>query len=416
MHWWQDFMGWMAGGEAPGRKWFRQRQQLALRTPLDKNLPDSPSKPKGIPIAAIPPEDAKKAYNHVRELLKAGQPAQAQLAIANLGSDFHLILGDLQEIANAWILSQEQAQRGEFAKALTTIENINYRHYPSLLDLVDEWDRVRTVFHAKKEALLTARIEKNRKEIARLAAELLVLAPLFTPAKDALAEITDEPTEETFINPKLLEPLHKAKVETMADRYLCWVDGVGGYLLCLQKELKLGRAATDSQMDIPIYADISRHHATLQRDQEGSYLLQAVRPTFVNGKQVSRTLLKDGDEITLGSICKIKFRKPLKVSGTALLKIQSNHRLPMSLDGVILMADACLMGDNSEVHIPVADLNRPVALVRQKDQLAVQSTGSYSVNDLLCKDKTPLPDTCKVHAEDFRFALEPTPINFINGS
>src|SRR5262249_315525 len=58
--------------------------------------------------------------------------------------------------------------------------------------------------------------------------------------------------------------------------FLLWIDGVGGYLVCLGARVSLGQPA-GWQVDVPIMADLSRLHAWIERDGEG-YSLRAVRP------------------------------------------------------------------------------------------------------------------------------------------
>ena len=97
-------------------------------------------------------------------------------------------------------------------------------------------------------------------------------------------------------------------------RFLLWVDAVGGYLVCLDDRIILGRAGPDSPADVPLMGDLSRNHATLVRGGE-SYMLQAHHATFVNGKPVTdRTALRDGDVIRLGSTVELEFRQPSPVS------------------------------------------------------------------------------------------------------
>ena len=55
-------------------------------------------------------------------------------------------------------------------------------------------------------------------------------------------------------------------------QYLLWIDGVGGFLVCLSHRVTLGQANPESAVDIPLLADVSRHHATIQRDPEGCFL------------------------------------------------------------------------------------------------------------------------------------------------
>src|SRR5205085_2531714 len=75
--------------------------------------------------------------------------------------------------------------------------------------------------------------------------------------------------------PRTLEP---------PSQYLLWIDGVGGFLVCLSHRVTLGQANPESVVDIPLLADVSRHHATIQRDPEGCFL-EAIRKVQVNGQQ-----------------------------------------------------------------------------------------------------------------------------------
>jgi len=123
--------------------------------------------------------------------------------------------------------------------------------------------------------------------------------------------VSVEPTIHEL--PRTLEP---------ASQYLLWIDGVGGYLVCLSHRVTLGQASPDSLVDIPLLADVSRHHATLQRDPEG-YFLEAIRKVQVNGKATEKVLLKSADRITLASSCQMQFWQPVPVSTSARLDLVS---------------------------------------------------------------------------------------------
>lgn len=60
-----------------------------------------------------------------------------------------------------------------------------------------------------------------------------------------------EPVKPAAASPGTIE-------EETPRRLLCWIDGVGGYLLCLSSKVSLGRATGDATVDIPLFADVSR--------------------------------------------------------------------------------------------------------------------------------------------------------------
>ena len=45
-----------------------------------------------------------------------------------------------------------------------------------------------------------------------------------------------------------------------AARFLLWVDGVGGYLVCEGDEVTLGQPVQGSYVDVPVLGDVSRIH------------------------------------------------------------------------------------------------------------------------------------------------------------
>ena len=201
-------------------------------------------------------------------------------------------------------------------------------------------------------------------------------------------------------------PRPLARVETAGPkgRFLLWVDAVGGYLVCLDDRIVLGRAGPDSHADIPLMGDLSRNHATLLRNGEG-YLLQAHHASFVNGKPVvDQAVLHDGDVIRLGSTVELEFRQPSPVSATARLSILSRHRLPLAVDGVLLMAETCIVGEALQAHIPAPALKNPVVLYRQAGALWCRAVGAFDVDGRTCASRAPL--TLTVERPGRRFFVQ----------
>jgi len=202
-------------------------------------------------------------------------------------------------------------------------------------------------------------------------------------------------------------PLVRAEATGPKGRFLLWVDAVGGYLVCLDDHILLGRAGPDSHADIPLMGDLSRNHATLLRNGEG-YLLQAHHASFVNGKPVvDQAVLHDGDVIRLGSTVELEFRQPSPVSATARLSIVSRHRLPLAVDGVLLMAETCIVGDASQAHVPAPAIRNPVVLYRQAGALWCRAGGAFDVDGRTCASRAPLTLQSSVLGDGFSFSLEP---------
>ena len=202
-------------------------------------------------------------------------------------------------------------------------------------------------------------------------------------------------------------PLTRVETGGPKGRFLLWVDAVGGYLVCLDDRIVLGRAGPDSHADIPLMGDLSRNHATLVRNGEG-YLVQAHHATFVNGKPVvDQAVLHDGDVIRLGSTVELEFRQPSPVSATARLSILSRHRLPLAVAGVLLMAETCIVGAAAQAHIPAPALKNPVVLYRQAGALWCRAVGAFDVDGRTCASRAPLTLQSSVLGDGFSFSLEP---------
>jgi hypothetical protein len=194
-------------------------------------------------------------------------------------------------------------------------------------------------------------------------------------------------------------------------RFILWADAVGGYLVCLDDRVVLGRAGPDSAADVPLMGDVARDHAAVVRGGE-SYTIEPRRDTFVNGRRVDGpTILRDGDVIRLGSTVELEFRQPSPYSATARLVIVSRHRLPMAVDGVLLMADTCIIGPADRAHVPAPALREAVVLYRQGGSLWCRARGGFEVDGRPGAARAALSMSSTVRGEGFSFSLEPLGMN-----
>ena len=79
--------------------------------------------------------------------------------------------------------------------------------------------------------------------------------------------------------PETIAELRPSAAESAADdleappkRFLLWVDGVGGFLVCLNARVTFGQAVAEGPVDVPLFAELSKLHAELFRDAEGYVL------------------------------------------------------------------------------------------------------------------------------------------------
>ena len=118
-------------------------------------------------------------------------------------------------------------------------------------------------------------------------------------------------------------------------------------------------------------------------------------------------VLRDGDVIRLGSTVELEFRQPSPVSATARLAIVSRHRLPLAVNGVLLMAETCIVGEAAQAHIPAPALHNPVVLYRQAGALRCRAPGGLRCGREDLRRPRPLTLQSSVLGDGFSFSLEP---------
>lgn len=189
-------------------------------------------------------------------------------------------------------------------------------------------------------------------------------------------------------------------------RFLLWVDGVGGYLVCLSSRVTFGQATADGPVDVPLFADVSRTHAEVTRDTEG-YVIESGRAVRVNGTETRCAVLTAGDRVTLGASCQFVFHKPVSVSSSVRLELTSGHRLPVSVEAVLLMGNELILGPGPDSHIPLK-VPSPVLIYRSREGLSVRvPDAKFTIDDRPCTDRALLPLPGVVCADAFTFAVEP---------
>jgi len=349
----------------------------------------------------------------VRDLLEAGEPGRAAELITQLRDRAvqQTELNMLDEAAKGWVLAKEQADRGDFAQALTAVGRVR-KLLPKRVDSLEQYvislENRHQAFAMLVVQLHEAAAHREWREVVRLSEQVLAMAPQHMEGRKARARAWRAIEPQTIASaPRAPEQGKEDSVPPPADqRFLLWIDGVGGYLVCLSNRVTLGQATPDAYVDIPLFADVSRMHAALTRDVEG-YLLEATRPLLVNSRPADKVLLQHGDRLTLGNSCQLQFNQPVPVSASARLDLVSGHRLPLTVDGVLLMADTLVLGPDSQVHVSMPDLSQPIVLYRQKDGLGVRYGGNLSVDGQRCHERGLLRAASTVTGDDFAFAIEP---------
>jgi tetratricopeptide (TPR) repeat protein len=189
-------------------------------------------------------------------------------------------------------------------------------------------------------------------------------------------------------------------------RYVLWIDAVGGYLVCRGDQITIGQAIPGNRVDVPIQADLRGKHAVIRREDE-QYLIEPIGPVRVEGRAIeSAALLSDGDEIQLGESVRLRFRRPHPLSASARLELISSHRCPSAPEGVLLMAESCVLGPREGNHVVCRDWSDDVILFWQADQLHCRAGAPFEIDGKLCDGRGPLRPGAHVAGEDFSLSLE----------
>src|SRR5205823_6319924 len=114
-------------------------------------------------------------------------------------------------------------------------------------------------------SLHEAATRKDWREVVRISEQVLAMAPQHLEARKARARAWQAIDPQTVSSPgkipeKVEESAHKPEP---SPRFLLWIDGIGGFLVCLGNRVMVGQATAEAGVEIPLYADVSRIHATL---------------------------------------------------------------------------------------------------------------------------------------------------------
>ena len=398
---------------------------------------------------------AERVAEDVRADLEGGDPARVvdrieELVRRKVGAP---VLRRMCEAAESWRGAMDELRRGEFGRASDLLDRAGRLAGPGASAALDaarqDLEARRKAAHPKIERLyaaLTAGHWPETLAAAEAVLETLAEHPAARQARTAawqqiggIGPAAATPLPSRHSNPSTavpapapvvpirflteVEPVRRPAVRPVprpvpapvpprpvksgpGERFLLWVDAIGGYLVCMGDEIVLGRAGAEGSADVPLLGDVARHHATLVRDGDG-YVIRGHGSTFVNNRKVASAPLRDGDVIRLGPTLELEFRQPSPVSATARLAILSRHRLPLAVDGVILMGETCILGPSAQAHVRAPNVADPVVLYRQGASLWCRARGTFEVDGRPCQARSALAPRSNVVGDGFSFSLEP---------
>jgi tetratricopeptide (TPR) repeat protein len=383
------------------------------------------------PVLEAKQEIVELGLGEAQSQLEHGHPSHAVRLLEDM--ERHQLddepLRRLKEVAQRLEAARQLGKRGHFAQAESQVRRA-LAIRPQLADL----NRVAAEYRARVEpfrqisqAMHGALARQQWTEAVRLADQALDMAPesslahnarrrawdrvgnplndswaaqVTTPGNGAAKRLGGIDTEIQLAPGVIMTP---RKQET---RFLLWIDGVGGYLVCLGDDVLVGQSHPHHQLDVPIQADLSRRHAMISRQGDG-YVIEPFHSTHVNHRAIrDRTLLTDGDEIQLGPNVRCRFRQPHALSASARLDFLSHHRTQPKSDAVLLMAESCVLGNKRRNHVTCPHWDGDVVLYRRDGELYCRAMGAIEIDGHVCEGGGRLGLNSHVSGSDFSLSLE----------
>lgn len=368
----------------------------------------------------------QRGLAEIDRLLEAGNPAKAQ-ELAERLSGFGAESQELRsrtEVARLWQQGQAARRHGEFSKAVELLRTAS-DHLRSNKMILKELETAQASMDQAsplRNQLHSHVGNQDWKAALHAADHLLELAPDCREARYARDEAWRRLGIQVSVAKRMPETLYEQKEAKEAgqtsarlrrlrgpnskNRFILWVDGVGGYLVCLGQSVTIGQATPGTFVDVPVFADLSRLHCTVVRDTEG-YLVQSARNTRVNGVDIEQSPLQGGDVIQLSQTVLMRFETPSPISQTAVMKLVSPHRLHLSLSGILLMADTLVLGPAQQSHVLVPEGGVQIVCYRQGEDLWCRADGTLEIDGQEFSQRGPLTTSSRVSVAETSFSLEP---------
>lgn len=384
------------------------------------------------PLIAARQEIVAVAMADAESHLAANDPVQTIAVLEKL--ERHDVRDEpvrvLKQVARHLVSARHLARHGKFADAESQVAAAAALkpELPLSVELRRTYEQQMETHRRTTEALHAAMAKSNWTLAVGLADQLLEAAPDCTLARGARRKawskvgtsirdsrcVSDSRVpaaagkQSPAVGPHdIMSPVAIA-CPPIGRRFLLWVDGVGGYLVCLGDSIVLGQATPDNinTIEVPFLADLSRHHARVSRRGDG-YVVEPLQTTRLNGQVIQDvTLLRDRDEIELAPSVRLRFRQPHALSASARFDYVSRHRTQPTSDGLLMMAESCVLGPNWQNHVFCRNWEKDVVLFQRDDALFCRAMDAIEIDGHLYDGRGQVSLNSRVVGDDFSISLE----------
>jgi hypothetical protein len=109
----------------------------------------------------------------------------------------------------------------------------------------------------------------------------------------------------------------------------------------------------------------------------------------------------------LGDSVQLRFRRPHPLSQSARLEFLCYHRTQPATDGVLLMAESCILGPGAASHVVCRDWPHDVVLYRQGATIGCRSPKPFRIDGNEQQGRGLLGEDSQVSGQEFSFSVEP---------
>lgn len=149
-------------------------------------------------------------------------------------------------------------------------------------------------------------------------------------------------------------------IESTKQLYLLRVDAIGTLLLVKQDQLAVGGSGND-RSDVRLQTENLGEPVVIAREGD-QYLARSTSGFDVDSRSVTSKLLLHGETLTLGQRGRLRFRKPVPASATAILQPTAANLVSSGAHFIVMMADAVLFGARA-AHFCIPDSTSTLVLM-----------------------------------------------------
>ncbi len=189
-----------------------------------------------------------------------------------------------------------------------------------------------------------------------------------------------------------------------SERLLLQVDGLGCLLLLQQDRVTIGGLDQSAMCDITLQTAGVDAPLVLDRDTD-RYLARSDSAFSVSGKKVTSKLLLADDTLEIGSRGRLRFRKPVPASATAVLQPTAASFQRSDIRYAVLMNESLLFGPTG-AHFPLSQCRQPLILARSDDQFSLRVLTRDGKSATAPKEAATLSLNQPAIFDDIQFVLQ----------